>query len=200
MEHQTHFGKKFYQDKQKGYWISTTEPRIRAHVWVWKSIHGNIPKGYHIHHRDENKSNNSIENLELIHSSRHLSIHSSKPENKERARKRAEKIRPLTKEWHRSKEGRKWHSEHAIRCNFGNGEYFDYKCFECKKPYRSKVKAENRSKFCCNACKSRWRRKMGFDEIDKICPVCNKNYRSNKYSRSKTCGKTCGQILKDKID
>lgn len=32
MEHQIIFGRKFYKDKVKGYWISTDYPRIRAHL------------------------------------------------------------------------------------------------------------------------------------------------------------------------
>lgn len=34
-----------------------------------------IPEGFHIHHRDENKSNNEINNLELIDSSSHGRLH-----------------------------------------------------------------------------------------------------------------------------
>ena len=75
MEHQYHFGKKFYLDNKTGYWISTSKKKIRAHVWVWKSHNGEIPTGFHIHHLDGNKSNNSIENLQCIHAKEHLQIH-----------------------------------------------------------------------------------------------------------------------------
>lgn len=200
MEHQFHYNKKFYQDKKTGYWISTTKPRIRAHVWVWKYHNGQIEKGFHIHHIDENKSNNSIENLKKISAFNHISFHMLKEENRKRSKDHAEKIRPLTKAWHKSEEGRKWHKEHALRCNFGNGKYFDYECQECNRNYKSKIKAENRSKFCSNACKSKWRRKMRLDNVSKICPICCKNYESSKYSRSKTCGRKCGHLLKSKID
>jgi hypothetical protein len=198
--YQEHFGKKFYQDKKKGYWISTTtNPRIRAHQWVWINNHGKPPKGTHIHHRDENKSNNCIENLELIHGKKHIKHHMNKrmldPNNKKKAQQHCENIRGLTKQWHQSEEGKAWHKFHAIRTKFGNGEYYKYKCQECENEYESKLIAEGRTKFCSNACKSKWRRKEKLDDVDKICPICKNIYRSNKYSKVKTCSRICGRQL-----
>ncbi len=198
MEHQIHFEKKFYQDKKTGYWISTTEPRIRAHAWVWKSTWGNIPKDYHVHHINENRSDNNIENLELIHKRRHLSHHMSTNERKEFSRKQAEKIRPLTKVWHSSEKGKEWHRLHAQNCKFGKWDPIEYSCELCNKLYKSSKRSNNR--FCSNACKSKWRRKNNIDDIEKTCPVCNKNYMSSKYSRSKTCGRSCGKLFKNKIN
>lgn len=200
MEHQFHYDKKFYLDNKTGYWISTTAPKIRAHVWVWVYHYGKIENGYHIHHKDENKSNNKIDNIEKILAFNHLSFHMLKEENRKRSRENAEKIRPLTKQWHASDEGRKWHREHAIKCNFGNGEYFLYECQECYMSYKSKIKAANRTRFCSNSCKSKWRRKAKLDDIDKLCPICNITYKSSKYSRSKTCGRKCGSLFKSQIN
>ena len=62
-------GLKFNRDDKTGYYLSTTNvngKRKRLHRYVWECNYGEIPKGYHIHHIDENKGNNSIENLELI--------------------------------------------------------------------------------------------------------------------------------------
>jgi hypothetical protein len=199
MEHQIHFEKKFYQDKKTGYWISTTCPKIRAHVWVWKYHNGNIPKGYHIHHKDENKSNNFIENLEILTSFEHLSKHASKIENKERSVKWCNEIRPLTKIWHKSEEGRKWHKEHAKIFYFGKWEAVKLICQQCNNAYETTKRSTSR--FCSNNCKSMWRRQNKIDDIEKNCPVCKKIYITNKYSRSKTCGKTCGRLLlKSKIN
>src|SRR5690349_5370469 len=48
---------------------------VRLHRAVWEQVHGPIPKGYHIHHINGNKTDNRLENLELLtrgeHSSRH---------------------------------------------------------------------------------------------------------------------------------
>lgn len=43
----------------------------RIHVLVAKHFIGDIPKGYHVHHKDGNKQNNFVENLEIIHPSKH---------------------------------------------------------------------------------------------------------------------------------
>lgn len=205
MKHQIHFGKKFYQDKQKGYWISTTSPRIRAHVWVWINHNPSIPNDYHIHHKDKDKSNNCIENLELIHKSKHLSIHMSEPERREFSKKIADKHRPLTKAWHASEEGREWHRQHAISHDFGNGPLHDYVCLVCDKPYQSKLVAKDRSKFCSNTCKSQYRRDANFDNEERKCQVCDKIYSINKYRKTKTCSRQCGtkqawELRKSKVD
>ncbi len=51
---------------------------------VWQEVNGPIPDGFVVHHKDENKLNNSISNLELMEWGEHSSKH-----NKERhARKR----------------------------------------------------------------------------------------------------------------
>ncbi len=184
-EHQEHFDRKFYQDLKTGYWISTDYPRIRAHRWVWNNIHGKIPKGYHIHHKDENKSNNNIINLELIECSRHYRHHYTE-EKRAWSRKWAEKIRPLTKAWHASEEGIAWHKRHARKCNFGNWEPVDYKCEQCGKDFKSKKHSITR--FCSNNCKSKWRRLSGIDDADFPCERCTKMFRKNKYGRKKFCG------------
>ena len=131
--HQNHYDKKFYQDKKTGYWISTTSPRVRAHVWVWKYHHNLIPKGWHVHHRDENKSNNSIENLTIMSVSDHVSHHfKNNPERIEKARKNMDKIRSLTKEWHASEEGIAWHKAHGI-LGWINRESIKIVCKSCQK-------------------------------------------------------------------
>lgn len=190
-ERQIHFGKEFYKDHTAGYWISIDCPKIRAHQWVWKNNHGDIPKGYHIHHRNGDKSDNRIENLELVEASRHIRDHMQKrmkdPLYKKKAQENCERIRPMTKAWHASPEGIAWHKLHAIKCNFGNGDPIKYICEICSKEYLSKVKAKGRTRFCSNNCKSAFRRKSGKDEIDKICSRCNVTFSCNKYSMRKNC-------------
>jgi hypothetical protein len=45
------------------------------HQRIWKRANGSIPNGYEIHHKDENKENNSLANLELLTFSDHRRIH-----------------------------------------------------------------------------------------------------------------------------
>jgi len=48
---------------------------IKIHVFVWERENGSKPKGYDIHHKDYNKANYNIDNLELLSKSDHLKIH-----------------------------------------------------------------------------------------------------------------------------
>jgi len=40
-------------------------------------LNGVIPKGYHIHHKDKNRNNNDISNLEMMLGTEHNSMHST---------------------------------------------------------------------------------------------------------------------------
>ena len=68
--------------KNTGYWeLSWWNPATkhiesqREHRYVWEHGIGPIPIDFVIHHRDGNKCNNSLGNLELVHISRHKSFH-----------------------------------------------------------------------------------------------------------------------------
>lgn len=45
------------------------------HRLMFEDFYGEIPKGFHIHHKDKNKLNCCIMNLELIDGSKHLKNH-----------------------------------------------------------------------------------------------------------------------------
>ncbi len=46
-----------------------------VHRLEWEKYYGKIPEGFIIHHKDENKLNWNIENLELLSRSKHLKKH-----------------------------------------------------------------------------------------------------------------------------
>lgn len=53
----------------------------RIHVLVAESFIGEIPKGYHVHHIDDNKQNNVVTNLEIIHPKKHrIETHRQHPQ------------------------------------------------------------------------------------------------------------------------
>lgn len=48
------------------------------HIRIWIEQYGEIPKGYIIHHKNGNKYDNRIENLECINRKEHALKHSKK--------------------------------------------------------------------------------------------------------------------------
>ncbi len=57
--------------------IRLKDRRMRfEHVLVWEAHHGPVPPGYEIHHRNGNKLDNWIENLQLVTRLAHKRIHS----------------------------------------------------------------------------------------------------------------------------
>jgi len=67
--------KKIYFDR-KGYaliWINGKDNKI--HVLEWEKYNGKKPKGYEIHHKDNDKKNWKITNLSLETKSDHRKIH-----------------------------------------------------------------------------------------------------------------------------
>jgi hypothetical protein len=187
VEHQFFFETKFYLDKKTGYWITTGCPKKRMHVVVWEYFNGKVPKKYHIHHKDGNKSNNEISNLELISHHDHMVLHMT-VDRRERARKMAGQFRYLTKAWHASEEGSKWHKEHGILA-WAKRKPIIRLCSLCKKKFTTKTFHQM---FCSNKCKSAYRRKEGIDDVTIRCKICDKEFKKNKYSDIETCSKSCG--------
>ena len=49
--------------------------RIRYHRSVWEKHNGEIPAGYDIHHKNGDKLDNRLENLEAMHHNEHAVLH-----------------------------------------------------------------------------------------------------------------------------
>lgn len=65
-----------YTIRKDGYYRKTSKDRSLLHSDIWIFHKGNIPKGSDIHHIDNNKCNNNIENLVMITKEQHGRIHS----------------------------------------------------------------------------------------------------------------------------
>lgn len=147
-------GVRFYW-KREGYYKASpgTHGGITMHRFVWAHYNGAIPSGHHIHHIDGDKSNNSIENLELLSQSDHARLHSidnkwiGSRENKDQIAAAGE----LAKEWHASEDGRKWHSDHAISA-WKNRKWSAVNCQQCGKEFDTPY--PTRAKFCHQNCKA----------------------------------------------
>lgn len=189
-------GLSFRRDKKTGYYLNSKIHK-RLHVYVWEYYNGKIPKGFHVHHKDFNKRHNDIENLVLMEAKAHLSLHGKRWDD-ERYKKHIkilkEKAVPKATEWHKSKEGREWHKEHFEKYKEQFFKKELYKCLVCGKEYESVNHGNN--KFCSNACKSAYRRKLGVDNETRKCAWCGKEFTTSKYSKGRTCSGYCRNKLR----
>lgn len=121
----------------------------RLHRVVWEHHNGPIPKGFHVHHIDGDVENNAIDNLELLPASAHLKHHANHPGHIEYAKWHMEKrMRPRAVVWHRSAEGREWHSAQGQR-NGALPPRFPFVCVECG---RQDIAKQRNRKYCSDAC------------------------------------------------
>ena len=187
-------GHKFKKDKKTGYYLSgaINGKRYRLHRYIYMKYKGDIPKGYDIHHIDHNKDNNEIENLQLLSSFQHKSIHSKEVSEEMRQYYRDNmnnRVRPKAIEWHKSAEGREWHKK-QWEISLGNHEARIVKiaCLNCGKEFEVVYNGAN--KFCSNNCRSAYRRKLGIDNVTRKCIICDTEFTTNKYSKRTLCS-TC---------
>lgn len=188
-------GYTFRRDKKTGYFLSAKKirdgHRCRLHVYVWEKVNGKrVPEGCEVHHVDGDKMHNEPENLNCISAEEHRKIHSENipAELIEKWRKNLiEKAVPASKAWHRSEEGRKWHSITSAE-SYKKRELREYVCTYCGSSFKTKnIYGEGKNCFCSNKCKSAYRRMMGYDNVETVCQKCGKVFMSNKYAKRKFC-------------
>lgn len=155
--------------------------RKRLHRVIWEDVHGPIPKGFDIHHKDGNKQNNSIYNLECISHSDHLSLHM--------------KICHKRHAWHKSAEGRKALGEKSKEL-WKTREAKKLVCIHCGGDFEA-IQAD-RAKYCSISCmdKARYQRRVDFE--DRECVICKAQFSCRKKDKTKTCGYKCGDRLRRK--
>lgn len=167
------------------------------HRVIYEDHVGPIPDGMHVHHADENPSNNSPENLVLVSPKEHVALHWT-PERAKRQREHAERIRPLARKWHGTEEGRAWHREHAEKIGFGKGTAKEYECEQCGNTFASTKSSAVR--FCSNKCKAAARRASGVDDVERECVECGKSFRVNRYAKTVTCSRSCANRQKHRTE
>ena len=196
-KHQFFNGMKFTLDEHSGYYLGTTVPRKRMHVYVWEYYNGPVPQGYHVHHKDGNRANNQIDNLEAIDGRVHEKLHGAMLTDEQRQLRRDnlnENARPAASAWHGSDAGHEWHKQHYENMKDVLHERHTGTCLFCGKEFS----AYRSSKFCCNACKSAYRRKTGADMEERECAVCGKPFMTNKYKATQTCSGRCANLIRRK--
>lgn len=48
------------------YYAPSKRAYLRMHRLVWETFNGTVPDGLDVHHKDHNKLNNSLDNLEVV--------------------------------------------------------------------------------------------------------------------------------------
>lgn len=162
------------------------------HRLVWEHHHGPIPAGHHIHHVDDDPTNNDVANLECLSPRDHVRKHWT-PERSRRSRERILAVGHLAAAWHSSPEGLAWHREHGRRA-WANRVPVSRICEDCGDAYETKAR-QPAIKFCSNNCKSNARRRSGVDNEERICGFCDGVFSANKYSKSRCCSRACGKRL-----
>jgi transcription elongation factor Elf1 len=190
-------GYKFRKDKKTGYYLSTCKigtSRIRLHRYMWMKYHGEIPKGFEVHHKDGNKDNNEIDNLELMTKKKHLDWHAENipDELMVKLKENLEKAREKAVEWHKSEEAKEFHRQ------LGKKVWEDRKpkiftCKHCGNKFES-LKLGG-AKFCSPTCRTAFRVKSGVDDEIRECVVCGSKFRVNKYRKKATCSRSCASKL-----
>ena len=179
-------GLQFCRDDKTGYYLNSTI-RKRLHRYVWEKEVGTIPKGFHVHHLNGDKSDNRIENLALMNGTGHLRMHMQEADRKEKARASIKKAVLAAPAWHCSEAGKAWHSEHAKGIKPVRIEKV---CEVCGKIFMG----TKPQRFCTNACKAKYRRDNKLDDTEHICEVCGKLFRSNRFKVQKYCSRECASI------
>ena len=71
------FDNKKFTLRNVGYYGMTYGERELMHRYVWRFYNGEIKEGYDVHHRDRDRTNNRIGNLEVISKSEHSKLYNS---------------------------------------------------------------------------------------------------------------------------
>lgn len=151
-----------------------------------------------MHHRDHDRSDNSLGNLELLEGTEHARLHAVQRGFGGTGRQHLAQARERAKEWHQSEEGRAWHKEHYSKTSDALRAREGRTCEECGTVFSGLVGKPERNRFCSPNCKAKARRKSGVDNEERTCEVCGGAFTINKYWTTRTCSRTCGRKLPEK--
>jgi hypothetical protein len=149
---------------KRGYY----ETNIRLHREIWMADHGPIPKGYDVHHKSGDKSDNRLANLELITRSEHSARHIAEKIGPYRAKALANAIATRRRNIEKLKKRR-------------------LRCIMCGSIYHSG--SRNPTRYCSSACVEA-ARSGAFAGERRRCEYCGGIYSATKRVQ-RYCSKRC---------
>jgi hypothetical protein len=135
------------------------------HRAIYAAAHGPIPEGVEIHHKDGNKTNNDLSNLEALSGTDHRRRHCTG-----------------FKRW-----GFEDRSQAKLR-QWANREPYLAICAQCGKEFST---TGTRSKYCSGNCRSAHYRETARFSNSAVCEFCGKDFKTSKYQDHRFCSRSC---------
>ena len=185
--HQKFNGVTYCQSKQDNHFRGN----YSIHRAVYEYYCGDIPEGYHIHHKDFNASNNNILNLQALTIQAHQKLHANSRIFKEftcyQCGNKFFATNATARFCSKKCESRAYkHSENTQETR---------QCVICGKNF-STYKYNN-TKTCSKKCKHIASGKTNAHyEHKKTCPICGKIFYNFKHPKTLCCSRACGAKLR----
>lgn len=185
----------------EGTYYRCAKLKKRMHIFVWEYYNGQVPAGYEVHHKDLDKSNNDISNLELLTVSQHRKLHANLLTDEQREWRRqnlAKNARPKACEWHKSDVGRAWHRGMITLTKEKRQTKQQLICSTCGKSYVGMKYSKSIDRcYCSNKCRHDAFNQRHKDDIyTQICLFCNQEFTSHR--KRQTCSNVCAERLRQK--
>lgn len=186
-------GERFYLQSSKRYYQSGRKnvPERLLHRRIWSDLHGPIPEGMTIHHKDGDWRNNDLSNLEALPVAEHCRAHMrerwSEEESREAFMRGLGQAREAAKQWHASEEGKAWHREHG-RQSWGKAQPQELFCTVCSAAFFGHPTAGVR--FCSRACRQKSTYRNRFT-AERCCQACGQTFKGSRYRETRFCSRAC---------
>ncbi len=194
MESCVYKGRKYFIQSTGRYFSyrNRSDSRERLlHRFIYSEAHGDIPKGYAIHHKDGNWRNNALSNLEAVPHGQHSREHMLELHKTKKFRRSSlsglRMGRAKAAEWHGSPAGLAWHSQNGLNA-WKNRRLSTVLCTVCGK--KVKTPFPTRTRVCGRQCAQKGCYAKQKTE-PKVCAFCGKDFLANKYRNVECCSKVC---------
>jgi endogenous inhibitor of DNA gyrase (YacG/DUF329 family) len=164
------------------------------HQAVYHYYCGEIPAGYVVHHKDGNKANNDVSNLQMLSRDEHSKIHYPEGTPVVNCPQRNLICPVCGKTFETVSPVKVFCSHKCMMINYEQNHKTIKICEFCGKEFAAHYPHLN-ARFCSNECAQQARRKI----VKRTCPICGKEFVTRSSSDggnpSETCSKQCAVKL-----